>query len=142
MKNTTKKAFGKIFKVMCDSTYSPQDNDWESLIAQTTNGGWGNPSDSFRSTGKTPNVEGKIIGFYIPPNSQKNHPRFAFIRSSKGLFALKFWEAEKRENYKDRPYWLPFFLYLLYNIYYKIITSHCACSLKYSASSKLPTIES
>lgn len=141
MGKDTKKAFGKIFKVMCDSTYYPTDADWESLIAKTTNNGWNNPSTSFRSTGNTPNIEGTIMGFYIPPSSQKDHPKFAFIKSKKGLFALKFWWQQRSR--KDKGSCIScLFLYGIFSIYYKITTSHCACSWKYFASSKLPIIES
>lgn len=91
MKNVTKKAFGEMFKVMCDiSTYYPKDDTWESLIARTTNGGWGNPSGHFHSSGNSPDIEGTIMGFYIPPSTQKNHPKFAFIKGKKGRFAIKF----------------------------------------------------
>jgi hypothetical protein len=90
MAKNTKKAFGKTFKVMCDSTYVPSKYNWESLITKTSNGGWNNPSALFYSNGNSPDIQGTILGFHIPPSSQKNHPRFAFIKSSKGLFALKF----------------------------------------------------
>ncbi|HMS91851.1 MAG TPA: hypothetical protein PKC87_06505, partial [Candidatus Absconditabacterales bacterium] len=111
MKKNTKKAFGKIFKVMCDSTYSPRDTDWETLISKTKNDGWNNPSAFFHSSGNSQDIQGTILGFHIPPSSQKNHPKFVFIKNIKGLFALKFGEAKKQhKSDKNRPYWLFFFL--------------------------------
>ena len=86
MKNT-KKAFGQIFTVIDSGTYHPKDETWENLITKSKHRGY--PSGTFNSGSKT--IDGKIIGFHIPSNAQKNHPKFAFIKNNQGRFAIKFW---------------------------------------------------
>lgn len=98
MSNKKKKTFGRMFSVICDGKYYPRDEKWENLIAKTENNGWNNPSGQFHSRSNMPDIEGKIIGFHIPPKAKIHHPKFAFIKNKKGLFAIKFWKFKNKKT--------------------------------------------
>ena len=82
-----KKAFDQKFEVI-EGKFDPENNTWSELIAKTTNNGWRNPSDVFRSDDKK--VIGTLVGFHIPQNSKGNQPKFAFIKTGSKKVAIKF----------------------------------------------------